>query len=211
MILTLTAINEPYISICLNNIDRYKEGGWDIIIQTNQPDRFNGYKVVPYNNTVFSYFDKLLFPFKISLQTKENVVNIDADDMHKPSDDFVFNFQKEKRGNKILYPSEWPVNYGIDDIDRLNFVIDFWKQIGFDYTDIKLIWEWLLYVPYNENLLQVIFDIEYIKPAFEYGSLVHGHYNDKAPIGSEEGLALAYSLKRNGIKTETFKPCYLSE
>lgn len=225
MILAITAVNDYK----LENLERFENGVWDIHVLTDKPDKFNKWNTHNYNNNVFSFFDKLLFPFRLSKKYKKSVVSIDADDLYKPSIEFINNFIFTKRGKDVMYPSEWPdcqdLNLGgilesglyPDSMTRLKYVIEHWEMLGYDYKKLKPIWEWMLYIAYNDKIEHIIHEIEYVKPLFECGTVMSNlHYYGGngtygTVYGSEEGLALSYALDLCGIESEKFNPIYITQ
>ena len=226
MILAITAVNDPTIDKCLEDIHRFENGIWDIHILTDKPERFKRWKTHYYENNVFSFFDKLLFPLKLCNQLKKSVVSIDADDLKKPTLEFINNFVYTKRPKAILYPNEWPLcedktleyifekRMYLMSQTRIRNAIYYWGNMGFDYNILKPIWEWMIYVPYSEDIIKIIHEVDYIKPVFESGTILNDAYyygNNQlygTVVGSEEGLALSYALEIHNLPYEKFNPIY---
>ena len=227
MILAITAVNESKIESCLEDIHRFENGIWDIHILTNQPEKFAKWTTHYYENNVFSFFDKLLFPFRLSNKMKKPVVSIDADDLKKPTLEFINNFVYTKKINAIMYPSEWPncedktLEYIFENRmylmsqTRIRYAIQYWGKLGFNYNILRPVWEWMLYIPYSENNIKIIHELELIQPIFEIGTILsnihyYGENNTFGTVfGSEEGLALSYALEKHFLTYEKFNPIYI--
>ena len=58
-------------------------------------------------------------------------------------------------------------------------------------------WEGVYYYPHLDKTDSVLYDIECMKPIFEYMSIIKSH--PYSGIGNGEGLALSYCLNKNNI------------
>jgi hypothetical protein len=91
--------------------------------------------------------------------------------------------------------------------EGIHFVpmISYCEQNGIDY-DVDTISEEIFYIPNLSNIGQIIYDVERLRPVFEYQSLISISTNKYYPnIGNAEGLALSIALKKNGQKIIRFK------
>lgn len=226
MILSITAVYDKYVNLCLENINKYDNGKWDIHIQTNQPEKFNKWTVHEYDKNTFYMFDKILFSLKLSQKYKEPVILLDADDLHKPSNKFINEFEYD--GDKILYPGYWLFTDGtyqsvLDNPDfypvskpRFKYMVEYWERLGVDYKNLTTIDEWLLYLPYfGEKTTEIIHDIEYYKCLLETGTIMCGSYfkgvkhYKQTVLGAGEGVLFSYVFNKHNIEYETFKPDYI--
>lgn len=218
MILTLVSIGSGYSDKSdemTDQINRFKNGGWDIKLLTDKPENFPLVKTYKYQNKIFSYFDKMLFPLRIMEETKRDVVYIDHDFLINMSDAFVNEF---KGYDKFIYHENWqkwndenknwdPWKYfGDYHLDYFNPLIDYWKKQNYDYKKILTIRECFLYFPFMENVGEIIYEIEKIKPVFEYLSVI-GESKFKG-YGCSEGLALYTILEKYNIPMELFVDDY---
>jgi hypothetical protein len=203
MILSLVAVGEKYVKNCEPFINSFIDNGWDVHILTNQPEYFKAGKIDVYNHKVFSYFHKLLYPLQLVEKYKDDVLYIDADWIQNISIEFPKTFTK---ADTFLYYGSWPngdkyINYKEDLYFKpLN---NFWENLGFNPNEISTMLEWIFYIPYNEKIKNIIYDVELIKPIFEYMSLMTD--TGYSGIGNGEGLGLSYALYKNGIPIKTFE------
>jgi len=202
MILSLVAVGEKYVKNCEPFIPNFIDNGWDVHILTDKPQYFKFGTIEHYNHKIFSYFHKLLHPLKLCEKYQKDVLYVDADWIQNISSDFSKTF---KSGDTFLYHGHWPggetfINYK-DDL-YFKFLIDYWDKQSFNYDNVPTMLEWIFYIPYNKNISKIIYDIESVKPIFEYMSLTTDTgYNG---IGNGEGLGLSYSLYKNNISIKTF-------
>ena len=203
MILSLTAVGEKYIKNCLPFIPEFIDNQWDVHVLTNQPDYFPECEVEKYKNKIFSYFDKLLFALRLVEKYEEGVLYIDADWIHNISPDFPKTF---KGSEDVLYFGNWPNGDTFNDYKNDPYfinLINYWnKNSPIVYNDLPTILEWILYIPYTEKISSIIYDIEHIKPVFEYNSVTID--TGYPGIGNGEGLALSYALCKNNTPIKKF-------
>lgn len=205
MILTLIAVGDEYIEKTLPCINKYLNHGWQVKVLTDKPYRFNGrVETYHYNKKIFTFFDKLLFPLSMAEKYREGVLYIDVDWMCEPSERFVTEF---KGGDKFLYNNLWPhgdtfASYKTD--GYFSVLMDyFYRENITNYDQLKTLVEVIYYIPYSEKLGDMIFDVEKIKPVFEYTStIIDTGYSG---IGNGEGLALSYVLDKHDIPMEKFE------
>jgi hypothetical protein len=206
MILTIVAVGDKYISKVKQYLPKYLQNGWDVRILTNEPNSFTNLKTYKYPNKVFSYIDKLLFPLRLVEELKQPALYIDADCLDFISDELITNF---KSTNEVLYFGGWPEGKYFSDTNLKYFepLITYFKQIGFEYNQLPLMIEYLHYFPYVENISDIIYDLERIKPIFEYQSVIKKTYYYPG-IGNGEGVALSYILHKNNVPINLFQSNY---
>lgn len=197
MILSIIAFGDDYIDKALPHISKFTDNGWDVNVLTDKPEKFKICNTEYYQDKIFSYFDKLLFPLRLIEKHNTPVLYVDADWVMNINLNFIKTF---KGGDEFLYLYSWPNSDYFDDYaDNIYFtkILDFWIKNGFDHTKLPTILEWFYFIPQHKHISNIIYDIEKIKPVFEYSSL---HYKTDYPgIGNGEGLALSYILKKYNI------------
>lgn len=209
MILTIVAVGKKYINKVTPHLSKFIKNGWDIRILTDEPHLFPNLKTYEYTNKVFSYVDKLLFPLRLVEKLKQPVLYIDADFFDLISNELVQNF---KPTNEVLYYGNWPDGKYLSDTDLeyFNPLITHFKEIDYDYNQLPLMIEYLHYFPYFNNITNVIYDLERVKPIFEYQSIIKKTYYYPG-IGNGEGVALSYVLQKNNIPIDLFQSKYFLE
>ena len=209
MILAIVAVGTKYVQKVTPHLSKFLEKGWEIKILTDKPNLFLNLETHKYPNKIFSYLDKLLFPLKLVEESKESVMYIDADCFDLISDELISNFKPTK---EVLYFGNWPEGKNISDIDLEYFepFINYLNNNQFDYKKLPLIIEYLHYFPYFENISNVIYDLEKVKPIFEYQSIIQKTYY-YPNVGNGEGVALAYTLSKNNIPMNLFPSKYFLE
>jgi hypothetical protein len=70
--------------------------------------------------------------------------------------------------------------------------------------------EYLIYFPYTTNISDILYDLERVKPIFEYQSILNKTYYYPG-IGNGEGVALAYTLHKNNVPIDLFPSKYFLE
>lgn len=212
-ILTLISVGEKYTNLCKPHIHHFLNNDWDVIVLTDTPNEFEDCITYEYPNKIFSYFDKLLFPLRISQKEQRGVLFIDADELHKFTHLATENFRNVEDfivfeywlwfHNQSLYVWDTFITH-FD--GYFNTIKDYWNRIGYDYSNLKTIWEGLYYYPNSDKTNELLMDIESIKPIFEYMSIIGNH--PYPGIGNGEGLALSYCLEKNNIKKDETKISY---
>lgn len=209
MLLAIVAVGKKYIDNIQSHLPKYIENGWDIRILTDNCDSFPTIKTYEYKNKVFSYIDKLLFSLKLVEEERQPVLYIDADWFEHISDTLITNFKESK---EVLYFGNWPTGryFSNNHIEYFKPLIDYFKDYGFDYTKLETTIEYLYYFPYTSKIKTIIYDLERIKPIFDYQSIVkRTHFYPN--IGNGEGLALSYILYKNNIPIKIFESKYFLE
>jgi len=217
MILSIVCIGDGYINEPIKiipQLKRFNNKLWDIKILTDNPNAFSIGEVYEYQNKIFSYFDKILFPLRLMEKYKSDVVYSDHDWLTYLTNDFVNKFN----GNpNALYPECWKywdgsdwkqweylTDYNLN--EYFNPLIQYWNNQNYDYSKFKTIRESFLYLPYTNKVSEILCEIEKVKPIFEYMSIV-GNSNYSA-YGSSEGIALSYILEKFNIKLELLNTDY---
>ena len=206
MILTVVAVGSKYISKAKQHLPKYTQHGWDVRVLTDEPESFPNLKTYKYSNKVFSFIDKLLFPLRLVEKLKQPVLYVDADWFEFISNELILNF---KPTDEVLYFGEFPNGKYLSDINSEYFdpLITYFKKNEFDYSKLLLMIEYLYYFPYYNNISDVIYDLERIKPILEYQSIIKKTYY-YPNIGNAEGVALSYVLHKNNVPINLFQSKY---
>lgn len=209
MILAIVAVGTKYVQKVTPHLSKFIENGWDIRVLSDQPHLFPNLKTHKYPSKIFSYIDKLLFPLRLVEELEQSVMYIDADCFDFISDELILNFEPTK---EVLYFGSWPEGEYISDSDLEFFepFISYLKKNEFDYNKLPLMIEYLHYFPYVENISNIIYDLERVKPIFEYQSIIKKTYYYPS-VGNGEGVALAYTLCKNNVPMNLFPSKYFLE
>jgi hypothetical protein len=209
MILTVVAVGRKYIVKVKQHLPKYLQNGWDIRVLTDEPDLFPNLKTYKYSNKVFSFIDKLLFPLRLVEELKQPVLYIDADWIDSVSNELIFNFTPT---NSVLYYGGWPDGKYFSDIESAYFepLTRFFEKNGIEYRELLLMMEYLFFFPYINNISNIIYDLERIKPIFEYQSVMEKTYYHPS-IGNGEGVALSFVLSKNHVPIDLFQSKYFLE
>lgn len=194
-------VGTEWVSLYKESIQNFSKSS-ELHLLTDSKDNFHNCKVYEYGQKEFSYYDKLIFIFKLLVKYKTRVTYIDSDWISKYNTDTKFD-------TKSIY------SYHIYDLNEKNIVTDFFKESEFkirkeilNYIDFhgKLnyyIPEALISIPYSDKINNAFKDIKLLKKYIE------SYYNrentnprfnkyKKHGIGYGEGWALsAVSLKFN--------------
>lgn len=208
MILALVLVGDQFIEEATPHIKKYTDMGWNIEILTNKPHAFSGFENTTthlYENKIFSYFEKILFPLKLSEKYKSGILYMDSSVLLQIQNDFILNL---KECDDFLCYGTWPMVESFKNIEGdpyFKYLIEFFNREGFNSQEgILPIIEWIYYIPYNQDKIHnLIFDVERIKPVFEFTSLMCT--SKYIGIGSGEGLGLSYVLHKNGVKIKKFQ------
>lgn len=196
------AVGDFYIDGCLPHLQKFIDNGYDIKILTDKPEKFDGFDTTFYQNKIFSYFDKLLFSFRLIEKHKTDVLYIDADWMENINENFFENFEG---GNDVLYYGTWQYE------SFKNYLNDeYWKDLLFyfnlnkikhDHLIIPL--EWIFFFPVMDSVTHIIYDLEKIKPIFDWiSTVIPSQYGGN---GNGEGLGLSYVLDKNHVNLVKFE------
>jgi len=204
-VLTVCAVGDKYIQQTLNNLYRFKKSNWDIHILTDQPDKFNGVTMYEHSNSIFSYFDKLIFSFKVMKKLKTGVVSLDADKLYLISDRFIEHAHQYEEFRYYSINRWAPYFDHLKENSNWSVVYNYFKYLDVDIANLRNFWEEVLYFPYNVfRNHQINVDLETLKPIFEYRSIIDGW--SRPSLGEGEGIAIGFLLQKYQLKAEQF-PC----
>lgn len=209
MIICIVAIGDKYINLSSPFIEKIINDGHSVKILTDNPEKFKFGEKYKYNDKIFSFFHKLLFTGKIVEELKCGVLYIDADMLHEISFNFLKRFKKSKN---FIFFDYWKIQIEKDEwypwqkytdykLDYFNVFDDYCSNNNFDISRLNCFWEGIFYFPYLQNIDKILYDIELIKPVFEYmsitGIIANNIYSGK--LGISEGLALSYVIEKNNL------------
>jgi hypothetical protein len=215
MIICTVAVGDKYINLSSQLIENFINYGIDVKILTDKPKSYLYGDLYKYDKKIFSFFDKLLFTGKIVEELKCGVLYIDADRLNdvslpvlkyiKKLKDFTFfDYWQIQIEEDIWEP--W-IKYTDYKLDYFNAFDDYCLKNNFDISKLNCLWEGIFYFPYLENIDKILYDIELIKPVFEYmsitGIIANNIYAGK--LGISEGLALSYVIEKNNLKYNMLK------
>jgi hypothetical protein len=216
MILSIICAGDNYKdepSKIINQLKRFDNKNWDVKILTDNFGAFSFGEIYNYQNKIFSYIDKLLFPLRLMEKYKTDVVYCDHDWLKYLTDDFIDNFNGH---DNFLYPEGWKFWNGYSweqweyltdyNEEYFNPIIKYWEKNNYNYSKFKTVRECFLYFPYTNEISNIIYEIEKIKPIFEYMSIVGN--NGYSAYGSSEGVALSYVLEKFNLKLELLSTDY---
>lgn len=209
-ILAIVAVGKEYADHAIEVIERFKSTRWEIHVLTDDERIFNydAYCSVQfYRGKIFSYFDKMLFVLRCVEESNWGVLYVDVDRVKEYSINFMDLLSETKEVTVLNYwhgeNRKFKGNYdgGIHFVPLINYC----EQNGIDY-DVDTISEEIFYVPKLSNIDNVIYDVEKLRPVFEYQSLISISTNKYYPnVGNAEGLALSIALKKNGHRIIRFR------
>ncbi len=209
-ILAIVAVGKDYADSAIEVIERFKTSRWEIHVLTDDERIFNydAYcKVEFYRGKIFSYFDKMLFVLRCVEESNWGVLYVDVDRVREYTMNFLDLFSESKEVTILNYWHGENRGFKENYAEGIHFVpmISYCEQNGIDY-DVDTISEEIFYIPNLSNIGQIIYDVERLRPVFEYQSLISISTNKYYPnIGNAEGLALSIALKKNGQKIIRFK------
>jgi hypothetical protein len=206
MLLAIVAVGEKYVYNTKEHLPKFIKNGWDVRILTDDCNAFPTLKTYEYKNKIFSYIDKLIFPLKLVEEEQAPVLYIDADWLEYVSDILITNFRESE---EVLYFNNWPDGKYFSDnhIDYFKPLIDYFKEHRFAYTKLQTTLEYIYYFPYTSKIQNILYDLERIKPIFDYQSIIKKTYF-YPNIGNGEGVALSYVLYKNNIPIKQFESKY---
>lgn len=199
--LAIVAVGQAYIDAANYIVANYDDE-WAIHVLTDHPEKIHGNCEIEFHqHKVFSYFYKLLFVLRLVEKYKQSVTYVDADRLDMFSNNFLKEFSV---GGNFKILNYWPegkdfkTNYSHG--QHFKPFIEYCNENHLDY-DIDTFSEEVFYVPYLEDIYDIIYNIEKIKPIFEYQSIMSIETNPYYPnIGNAEGLALSFVLKMKNIE-----------
>jgi hypothetical protein len=204
----------PYYTQCVENVKQLIDVfGFDVRLLTDTPKEFEGLgcSIYKYDKKIFSYFDKFFFSFKLIKELNKSVTYIDCDCI-----DYLLKIEKFRNlesQNKVLYLTYWSVKNSKEWVTYQflkDFKFDIWshplleffEMEKYDISKLETMHERLLYFPVGLDYDNVQYELEKIKPVFEYMSLYSINLNNRLIFGHGEGLALSYALDVNNIGKE---------
>jgi hypothetical protein len=212
----------PYHTQCLDNIKQLTNN-FDVRVLTDNLKVFEeiGCTTYLYDKKIFNYFDKFFFSFKLVKELQKDITYIDCDSL----DNFLSNekYQELESEDEVLYLTFWPTNINgewkswkfLPDMNIEKWVrpiIEFIELEGFDSSKIETMFEQLFYFPVGLDYDKIQYELEKIKPVFDYASLYDKNLYRRTIYGHGEGVALSYSLHVCGIKKrEIEKPLTFEE
>ena len=201
-----------YSTKCIDNVKRLvNEFGFDVRILTDTPKDFEDIicTTYEYDKKIFSYFVKYFFSFKLIKELNKSVTYIDCDSI-----DILIKNEKYRTlesEDEVLFLTFWPVKINDEwmswkflpdmNIDKwVRPIIEFIELEGSDPSKIETMFEQLYYFPIGLDYDKIQYELEKIKPVFEYASLYSKNLYRRTVYGHGEGLALSYSLYINNVK-----------
>ena len=209
MILATAAVGENFTSSIQNIFNVLKQR--DIHILTDQADSFpEEINTYSFSNTIWSYFDKLLFIFHLAKKYDTDVFYFDVNkvDMIKPS---FFSFFKGSKNICVKgvwedFTPNW-LNIKYKDNYWKPFV-NFLKVNNIEPNLCPAYCEQHIYIPKGLDLDNILIDLETVKPVLEYCSIIGE--NKYSGIGSGEGAGLGYAVIKNKLEVSFFNKEYFS-
>ena len=202
-LLCLIAVGGDYYTYISPSILKILSKIFDVCILTDD-ENIHKYKdknlcfdIEIYQEKIFTYFAKLLFPARMAKKHKRGAYYCDVNKL-KNLETFRI---KEGDEYKFTYISHWPIATFFKEMEEAKYwrkVLWFWVIKGYDYQFLKTIEEHTYYIPYHRNIDKFLYTVEEIKPIFEYTSIMNE--NPYSGVGNGEGLALAYALDNSNIE-----------
>ena len=207
----------PYYNQCIDQIKTIIDKlNYDVRVLTDTPEVFQtiGCITYPYDKKIFSYFDKLFFSIKLAKELNKPITYVDSDNLWLLTEtDAYYNLRNEKI---VWFLDNWntwmrgplePWKYLTDlNIEKWTEpLIEYLKIEGYDASKLETMFERLLYFPTDVDYDKLQYELEKIKPIFEYMSMYDRDLNNRLIYGHGEGLALSYALDVCGIKKEILK------
>ena len=163
----------------------------------------------------------MIIPFVLNAQQKWEEVNLTNGIKKIKVNEQITLGYSETSGVKILVKDGLPfkdLNKNLffcskllkDENNRETFIADRssaekWEMFNLnkiEYNHLKLPLEWIFYFPNINNVSQVLFDLEKIKPIFDWiSTVVPSQYIGN---GNGEGLGLSYVLDKNKVEFVKF-------
>jgi len=194
----VVAVSDFYIEELHKNWDKLKE--WDVCVLTNRPEEFkDAFYVEEYKDFIFSYVQKFTFLLRTCLKFQRGGFLLDADDLVRLTPDFYNTFHYYTDFHTVEY--WWTPRDQIKNSELGVNLQRYADEFGIDLLNIDPVCEQAFYVPYSYKLVDILYEIERIKPIMEYTSLFNDHYNY---LGHGEGLAVALALKIHNTKIKLF-------
>lgn len=202
-IATICAVGEKYVKDVTSYIHRFDTNKWDIHILTDNINAFPQYTTYEYTNSIFSYFDKLVFSIKILKKYKKGVLSLDADKLNILSEEFL-NYNHNYPEFRYYSINRWaPYFDHIKENGHWSLIYDYFRYLDMNVNEIRNFWEEVFYFPYEifKNR-QINVDIETLKPLFETRSILD-HWS-RPCLGEGEGIAIGFLLNKYNFKIKEF-------
>jgi hypothetical protein len=195
-----------YHTQCINNIQKLiSDFNYDVRILTDTPKEFVNIDCVvyEYDKKIFNYFEKFFFSFRLIQELNKDITYVDCDSL----DNFIRNekYRILESQDEVLYLTYWPTKLNdewkswkrLDDlkIDKwVNPIIEFLELEKIDPSKIETMFEQIFYFPVNLDYNKIQYELEKIKPVFDYCSLYDKNLYNRIIYGHGEGVALSYAL-----------------
>jgi hypothetical protein len=197
--LALVAVGEKYIEPVNKVVNGFFDR-WDIHVLTDNVGHIPlKCHVKSHEDKIFSYFEKMLFVLRLVEKYKTGVLYVDVDRVDEFGEELMNKMIDDDNVTIINYWHGTNKNFkGIyDSSNHFKPLIEYCEKNNIDY-DVDTFSEEIFYVPYFDNISDIIYDVEKLRPVFEYQSLISIETNMYYPnVGNAEGLALSISLKKN--------------
>jgi len=194
----IVAVSDSYINELHNNWDKLKD--WDVCVLTNRPEEFkHAFYVEEYRDFIFSYVQKFTFALRACLKFQRGGFLLDADDLVQLTPNFYNNFHYYVNFHTVEY--WWTPRDQIKSSELGVNLQRYADEFGIDLLDIDPVCEQAFYIPYNNKLVDILYEVERIKPIIEYTSLFNDHFNY---LGHGEGLAVALASKIHNTEIKLF-------
>lgn len=212
----------PYYAQCIDNI-KLLSNNFDIRILTDTPEKFKEINctVYEYDKKIFNYFEKFFFSFRLIKELNKDVLYIDCDSISN----FIDNekYHNINSVDEVLYLTCWPVKINdnwkpwkyITDLrieKWTNPIIEFLELEKINPSEIETMFEQMFYFPIGLDYDKIQYELEKIKPVFDYCSLYDKNLYNRIIYGHGEGVALSYALHITNTKKKTIdKPLFYDE
>jgi len=200
--LALVAVGEKYVDPVCYVVNKFFDT-WDVYVLTDNVGSVPlKCRTKQHEDKIFSYFEKMLFVLRLVEKLKSGVLYVDVDRIDEFGEELM---NQMVCGDEVTIKNYWhgtnknfKGNY--DDSVHFKPLIEYCLNNGIDY-DVDTFSEEIFYVPYLNNISEIIYDVEKLRPVFEYQSLISIETNKYYPnVGNAEGLALSIALKKNNHK-----------
>jgi hypothetical protein len=196
----------PYHIQSIDNVQKLiSDFNYDVRILTDTPKEFVNIDciVYEYDKKIFNYFEKFFFSFRLIKELKKDITYVDCDSL-----DYFIKHEKyrilESR-DEVLYLTYWPIKLNgklrywkrLDDlkIDKwVNPIIEFLELEKIEPSKIETMFEQIFYFPVSLDYNKIQYELEKIKPVFDYCSLYDKNLLNRTTYGHGEGVALSYAL-----------------
>lgn len=205
MIITSLSVGAKYSKKYSKNLKRFLPTNIKVYILTDFPHLFDFCNPIKYTRDVFSYFEKITFSLKLSMDLKEDVLYTDIDYFHSIDESI---FSKKIQTNSFLYEKIWP-DYPYSYLETLPpALLDYYKIK--EKIKIENIHERIFYIPYSDKIENLYNDLIQIKDIWEMESIEKLKTGkalvkySKIGIGYGEGIPFSLALEYNNVKKEKY-------